>query len=200
MHPRRLSTLILGFWLGASLLMTWVATDNFGSVERALKRATKSAEEAIAGIGPETTRTLLRYHSSEQNRRYFLYWGLAQMALGIALALVLLFATNGNTVTMILAAGMLASTGVQRFFIAPQMIEIGRALDFASIDEYREERRAFWNYHRAYTIVELAKLGCGAALALRLLLSSGGSGRRRRSRLDAEIDFVNDPNHSHVDR
>jgi len=101
---------------------------------------------------------------------------------------------------MLLMGGMLVAAAVQLFLINPQMIEIGRALDFASIDEYREERRAFWNLHRAYSIVEVAKIFCGVLLAAKLLFSRNSGRKRRRSRVEAEIDLINDPNHSHVDR
>lgn len=200
MHSRRLSTLLLGVWLGASLFMTWVATDNFASVERALKPTAKAAEAATNEIGVDRTRALLRYHSSEQNRHYFTRWGWAQLGLGLVLALVLLFATSGNTVAMLLVGGMLVGSAVQQFLIAPQVVEIGRALDFASVDEYREERRAFWNFHRSYSIVEVAKLVCGFALAGKLLFSRNSGRKRRRSRVEAEIDLINDPNNSHINR
>ena len=179
--------------------MTWVATDNFASVERALKPTAKAAETAMQQIGVERTRELLRYHSSEQNRNYFNRWGWAQLGLGLLLALILLFATNGNLVSMLLVVGMLGTVVVQQFLITPQMIEVGRALDFASIDEYREERRAFWNYHRAYSMIEVAKLVCGSALAMKLLFSKNSGRKRRRSRVDAEIDLINNPDHSHID-
>lgn len=198
MHSRRFSMLLLGIWLGAGLLMTWVATDNFDSVDRAMKPATKVAEQAVNDIGVERARAFLRYHSSEQNRQYFRTWGAAQLFLGVFLLVVVIFATNANKLMTGLAGGLLAISALQYFLVTPRIIDLGRALDFANVDEMRDERRGFWNYHRAFSYMELAKFGIILFVAGRLVVSSGE--RRKRRRRSYELDMIDDAEDSHVNR
>jgi|RhiMetdeSRZDD1v2_1073273.scaffolds.fasta_scaffold598184_1 hypothetical protein len=190
--------LLLGLWLGAGLFMTWVATDNFDSVDRAMKPATKVAEQAVNDIGAERARVFLRYHSSEQNRFYFRQWGLVQLVLGVFLLVVVLFATNASKLMTSIAGAILAITGLQHFLVTPSIIELGRALDFANVDEMRDERRGFWNYHRAYSYMELAKFGMMLFAAGRLVVSSGE--RRKRRRRSNELDVVDNTENRHVNR
>ena len=190
--------LLLGIWLGAGLLMTWVATDNFDSVDRALKASSKLAEQAVNDIGPERAKVFLRYHSSEQNRNYFRMWGVVQLVLGIFLLLVILFATNANKLLTVITLGLLSISALQHFLVTPRIIDLGRALDFANVDEMRDERRGFWNYHRAYAYMEMAKFGILLVLAGNFIVSSGE--RRKRRRRSHELNMIDDAEDSHVNR
>lgn len=190
--------LLLGIWLGAGLFMTWVSSDNFDSVDRALKASSKMGEQAVNDIGFERARVFLRYHSSEQNRNYFRQWGLAQLVIGVFLLIVVLFATNANKLMTALAAGLFAISALQYFLVTPRIIDLGRALDFANVDEMRDERRGFWNYHRAYSYMELGKFAMMLLVAGRLVVSSGE--RRKRRRRSNDLDMIDDAENSHVNR
>jgi len=190
--------LLLGLWLGAGLFMTWATADSYDSVDRALKPVTRSGEQALNDIGVERARVFLRYFAAEQNRYQLRQWGLAQLVLAVFLLLVLLFATNGNKWMLALSAGMLAAVILQQFAIRPRVIELGRALDFASVDEMRDERRSYFNYQKGDSYLEFGKITMLLVIGGRLIVSSGE--RRKRRRRSGEVDAVDNTENGHVDR
>ena len=162
MHTRRLAALVLGLWLGCGIFMGWVATHNLTSVQQIISHPRKEFQ-------------------GELNRHYFRWWELVQIVVGFGLGLLLLFATNGNRLVMTLVTGMVAIVVVQHLTITPQILELGRGLDFLPPGEISKERAAFRNYHGFYSTLELVKLLAGLGLAARLLYSSP-SHRRKRSK------------------
>ena len=197
MNTRRLSVLLLGAWLACTLLMTWVAVYNSESAELTLKHPSDRIQREMRDIGLERTRTLLHFHSAELSRHFFVYWEMTQFGLGAALAITLLFATNGNRLTMALSTAMIVIVVIQHFTMTPQILELGRGFDFASPDEMIDERRSFAAYQSFYSAGEILKWVLGAALAGRMLLSDGSASRRRIRR---KIDVINDADYGHVDR
>jgi len=198
MHSRRFSMLLVGIWIGAGLFLMWMLQDQFTTVDRALKPTTRVGEQAVNDIGVERARVFLRYHAAEQSRSYLYMWGLGQLVLGGFLLVVLLFATNANKLMTGVGLMLLALSALQHFLMMPRITELGRALDFANVDEMREERRSFWNYERAYSYVDLAKFGMLLLVAGRLVVSSGE--RRRKRRKSSELDVIDNAQHGHVDR
>ncbi len=197
MHTRRLCSLLLGAWLAGSLFMVWVATHNLGNVDPMMANPGMQAQRHIRDIGPDRVRMLMRFQAGELNRYYFETWEVAEIILGIVLAVTLLFATNGNRLMMALAGGMIAIPLIQHFTITPQILELGRGLDFATPDQMQAERQSFWGYHNFYSMLEIVKIALGFGLAARLLISMGNStGRRRRS--SSKIDSIDDANDGHV--
>jgi len=196
MRAKRLATLLLGAWLGAGLFMSWVAASNFDSVDSVIKSSAGRMQFEVKEIGSERLRMILRHHSGEQNRHYFSQWEWIQLLLGAILAVLLLFETNANRVIMAMSLLMLAITAIQHFTITPQIIEIGRSIDFSSSEDMVPERQVFWNYHRAYSVLEVLKLGAGFVLSLRLLYGTSRTSKRRRRK---KVDSVDDADHSHVD-
>jgi hypothetical protein len=168
---RLMALFLLGAWLGSNLFLAWVATENFASVDRALKPATQRAKAALDKIGEEEARALLWYHSSHQNRSYFVNYGYAQLAAAVLLALVLLGA-KGSRFALGLCGAMLVIQVIQQFAIVPPMLELGVKLDFAGPPEMTLEREAFRGYHRVYGFLEAGKLAAGAALAARLMIGA----------------------------
>ena len=167
MHFRRLAALLLGAWLGGSVFMDMVATQNFRSVDRLLAAPPAQVAERIQALGGhDAARVFLRYQVSEQNRWYFESWERAQIVLGAALFLVLVFGAVPNRLTLLLVLLMLAMVLVMRFFLTPEIIRLGRAADFAPA----ADRTRFWTFHGMYSAGELIKLGLGIVLGVRLLL------------------------------
>jgi hypothetical protein len=180
--------------------MIWVATANFRSVDLVLTSDHPKAQSEISTLGPDRARALFRYQVSEQNRGYFHRWELAQLALGAALVVVLL-ASSENRLGVALAGAMVVLVALLHFFITPEVTAIGRAIDFTTLEQMPAERARFWNYHRAYSGLELVKLGLGLALGVRLLWSA----RRPKLRgsdasLTQQVHPVDHANHTHVDR
>src|SRR5579864_4498043 len=130
MHYRRFACLLLGTWLTGGLFMAMVATQNFRSVDRLLAKPAAPAAQSINKLGHESARTLLRYQVSEQNRWYFQTWEMAQLALGGLLLVLLLFGSTEGALTLLLPVLMLVIALVQAFALTPEIISLGRVIDF----------------------------------------------------------------------
>src|SRR5256885_14014321 len=97
---KNLALLLVGAWIAGTLIMFFVATEIFRTVDRILESPTPEAAPYLAtppgaAVSPAVqnsampkgargVRPLLRHLSSELNRHYFYSWGLAQIALGAA--------------------------------------------------------------------------------------------------------------------
>lgn len=130
MHSRRVACFLLGIWLGAAILMAWVATENFRSVDRLLAKPSPAALLSLKTLGPAGARMLLRYQASEQNRWLFEAWGTVQLIGGSGFFLFLLFGTREGKYPLILVLVMLAVVLLQLFLLTPAMISLGRLVDF----------------------------------------------------------------------
>lgn len=184
MHVRRLSMLITGVWLGLTLAMLFVATENFRAVDRLLAAPAPEAAKALEKLGPEVPRQVLRHFSSELNRYYFDWYGIAQIVLAAVLLLNLLFATNGNKWMLGLSVAVLVIAIVERSVLFPEITYLGRLMDFAAPDAEMAVRARFWNYHKYFSALEVLKLVlllivCGKLLAR-------GETRRRGQRQPSE--------------
>jgi hypothetical protein len=206
-HTRRLASLILGAWLGGSVFMIVVASRNFAIVEEVLATENRQAAIQIELLSPEGARMFLRHLAGEMNRYFFQLWGKSQIALGALLFLTLIFATNGHRYVLALTALMVGLAAVMHFRLTPEIVGIGRAIDYVPIEHASPDRIEFQKYHRLYVVLELSKLAVGALLGAWLLVNSrAGEGtlRRRRSRRELKIgdqvEAVDDADHSHVDR
>lgn len=174
MHFRRLICFLLGIWLGGSFFMTMVAIQNFRSVERLLLRPAPRAAEQIRSMGYAEARAFLRYHASEQNRWFFRTWELAQLVIGGAVFAIVLFGSQETKATLLLCLLMLMAVAVERLVLTPEIVALGRVIDFVPPQESSPERGRFWLFHSTYSAVELAKWLLGFVLAGKLIL-----GRRR---------------------
>lgn len=197
MSSRRIAVFLLGFWIGCTLFMGWVATHNITSVDPILKQSDRHLQREIKDIGYDRVKSLLRFEAAELNRHYFYYWEWVQLLLALITAVVLVDATNGNKFTMVAMTGILLLLLVQHFLVQPEVVELGRGLDFAATDQMLDERRAFRTYHTYYSSIEVIKLVLLGIVSVRMLLH-GSSGKRRRR--TAKVDVVDNPDNSHVDR
>lgn len=175
MHSRRLAALLAGAWLAGSVFMDVVATENFRSVDRLLAAPSPQAAERIQTLGGhDAARAFLRYQVSEQNRWYFNMWERAQIGLGVLLFLSMLFGTRPDRILLLLTLVMLAVVLLMHFFLTPEIVRLGRAIDFVPHGVPSGDRTRFWTFHGAYSASELVKLAVGLALAVVLV-------RRRRA-------------------
>ena len=164
--------------------MAMVATQNFRSVDRLLTRPAAPAAQQLDKLGLTPARTLLRYQVSEQNRWYFETWGIAECAIGLTLLLVLLFGSTETTFTLLPALLMLLIALVQRFALTPEIVALGRVIDFIPVSQAPPERSRFWIMHHAFTGLELFKWVLGFFLTTRLLF------RRKRKGSDRDLDLI----------
>jgi len=177
MKIRNFACWLLGAWMAGSLFMIMVATQNFRSVDRLLA-APGGAGARIEQMGSAEARTFLRYQVSEQNRWYFETWEKAQLALGAAFLAVVIAWGGLRERWMVgaLALAMLALVLVERFYLTPEIIRLGRLIDFVPQAASSPERDTFWKFHNAYSSVELVKLAIGFFLSARIGLGRSASG------------------------
>ncbi len=179
------------------LFMGWVAIHNIGSVDPILKQSDRQLQREIKDIGYDRVKTLLRFEAAELNRYFFHKWQWVQLLLAIIVTIVLLDATSANKLTMVLMAGILLMVLVQHFLIEPEMVELGRGLDFAAADQMLDERRAFRTYHTYYSSIEVIKIAMISLISVRMLLHGSSGKRRRRS---GKVEMVDDADNGHIDR
>jgi hypothetical protein len=180
MHFRRFACFLVGIWLTGGLFMAMVATQNFHAVDRLLAKPAVPAAVELNKLGPVAARALLRYHSAELNRLYFETWENAELAIGLVLMLVLLFGSDESKWTLSLPLAMLTIALVQRFVLTPEIVALGRIIDFVPVSPPTEERNRFWVLHGVFTSLELLKWVLGLLLTARLVF------RRRRRPHEAE--------------
>ena len=168
MNIRHFACWLLGAWIAGSLFMILVATQNFRSVDRLLA-APGGAGARIDQMGRAEARTLLRYQVSEQNRWYFETWETIQLGLGATLVAVAWPGLSERRVFAVLAAAMFALLLLERFYLTPEIVRLGRMIDFTPLATPSPEREIFWRFHTAYSTVELMKLALGVFLSARLI-------------------------------
>ena len=195
MNSRRVACFLLGIWMGAGLLMAWVAAESHSSVDRVMARPHPVATAQFKEIGRADARLLLRYQVSEQIRWYFETWEVAQIIMGALFFFFVLFATREDKFALFLILLMIGGVLVQRFMLTPGMISLGRMIDFVPPDAPSGDRTQFWVMHSWYWGAELGKWLLGLALAARLM--SHRSGRSGNSR--QEFNMVDKANHRHID-
>jgi hypothetical protein len=164
---------LVGVWLAGTILLAFVATQNFATVDRILSQPTPQAAARLSVLPHETMRPLLRHLSSELNRLYFFAWGIAQIVLGIVVMVLLL--ALGRRADAVLAAVMLAIANVQLLWMTPRITEIGRALDFVPRNPLPPSAAPlmsqFWQLHAAFTGSDLVLMALGLVTAWRLCFS-----------------------------
>jgi hypothetical protein len=162
--------------------MDLVVTENFRSVDRLLARPAPQAAQQLDKLGSSMPRMLLRYQVSEQNRWYFETWGIAAAILGAALLMVLLFGSTETNFTLLLALLMLLIAIVQRFALTPQMVALGRIIDWVPAGDPSPERSRFWMLHNAFVGLDIVNWMLGFFLTGRLLF------RRKKRGMDPDAE------------
>jgi hypothetical protein len=172
MHRYRIAAFLTGCLILGSLFMIFVATQNFGTVDRVLAAPPHEAAPMFQTLGPENARLLLRYLAGEENRLFFNSWELAQIALGVLLTVVLLLAIK-NRLLAGLAGAMLILALFQHFRVTPEMIALGRLVDFGG-GSGSAAYSQFWRLHGLYGVLEVVKLVLLAVVAGLLLFGRCG--------------------------
>jgi hypothetical protein len=175
--------------------MAWVATENFRNVDRLLSHDNPTATLRLKPLGQEA-RLTLRYQASEINRGLFERWEGAQIVFGILFFFVMLFGSREDEFVLLGVLLMLLLTAAQRFFITPELIALGRTIDFVPLDAVSPDRQKFWVTHTAYSGIEGVKWLLALALTGRMVLSRKRSGRSRDSR--RQVNSVDKPDYRRV--
>ena len=144
----------MGLWLMGTVSMAIVATQNFYTIDRLFETQPNPAfTAALDKLGRAEARHLLRYLSSELNRLYFQYWDLAQLAIGILVLWLVVKLPGARKAKW----GIVAMLGIVLFLmllITPQILSVGRSLDFVPRDPPPARLRTFGLLHAAYTVLD----------------------------------------------
>ena len=172
MKIRYLTAWLLGAWISGSLFMIMVATQNFRSVDRLLAEP-RTAVGRIEQLGRDAARTFLRYQVSEQNRWYFETWEQIQLALGGVLLVIAFTGLREQRSFPLLVTAMVALLALEHFYLTPEIVRLGRLIDFVPQAASSQERDLFWRFHGAYSAIELTKLALGFFLSFRIVSAPG---------------------------
>jgi hypothetical protein len=124
----------------------------------------------VARIGRSDARDLLRYLSSELNRLFFQLWNVTQFVIGALV--VWLLAANRSVAKA--RWGALAMFGIVVFeivWLTPQIISLGRGLDFVPRDPAPPSLARFGIFHGLYLILEVLKLAIGVVVVYWIMRS-----------------------------
>jgi hypothetical protein len=164
---RRLAALLLGAWLGGSILVDVAATENFNTIDPFLQTpGNVSASAELNRIGRDQARLLLRRNAGEENTWIFGNWERIEVALAGVLFLVLLFGERPQKLSLALCLLMVAVVAGQHFYLQPQIADLGRKIDYLPASDPLSIR--FWNFHGIYAGSEIAKIVLGILFAARL--------------------------------
>jgi hypothetical protein len=158
---RRVSALLLGAWLGASILTDIAVTQNFQTVDRFL--------QTPGNAGHAGERAILRRNAGEENNWIFLNWERVEFAIGGVLFLLLLFGDEPRKVMLTLSLVLLAIVAVEHFLLTPWITDLGRIVDNLSATD--PQYKQFWMLHGFYSGLDIAKMLAGFVLAARMVIA-----------------------------
>jgi len=164
-----ISIAILSLWVGWTLFMWFAATRSFRTADRVLKSSPPQFSRIVQSLGPEKTREVLRYLASEINRTYFRAYGRGQIVLGSLLLALVWLKTPRDTFSLAMVAGMFFIVVVLTLGVMPQIIALGRNIDFLPRSPAPPDYQRFWKLHAIFTGLDGAKLLAGLVLLVRLI-------------------------------
>lgn len=166
---RRLAALLLGAWLGASVLADVAVTQNFQTVDRFLQSpGSVSTSTVLRQIPRDRERFILRRNAAEENNWIFLNWERVQLVLGSLLFLLLLFGERPQWLMMAACGAMLLIVAGEHFFLTSLITDLGRKVD--DLPATDPQSREFWILHGVYSGLDILKMLVGLAFAVRLAI------------------------------
>lgn len=161
--------LVLGIWLGGSVILGAIVAYNFSGIDDLFDRNLKLQEHAGFQPGDVDAKksSLLWVHSSELNRVFFEVWNRAQLVLG-GLAVLLAVLGRAGRLSILLLTTAAALVGLIHMVLEPQIVELGRQLDFLPRDPPPPMLEEFQRYHGIYFATESLRFGlvCFATLLI----------------------------------
>ncbi len=152
--------------------MDVTAVGNFHAVERFLADPGIPAAQLIHSAGHENIRVLLRRAAGEANGWLFEQWEWIQLVTALALLLVFIFGSRPPKIPIGLCLLMMILVLIERFALSPNIVRLGRIIEFLPAGPQMPDRVSFGVYHGAYSILEIAKLVAGFAIAGILIIRS----------------------------
>jgi hypothetical protein len=170
---RRIAAIVLGGWLGAGTFADFAVTQNFQTVDRFLASPGSNViAMELEKIGADRERPILRRNAGEENGFLFRGWETAELAIGAAVIGLLLVGGKRSGLVLSPAVLMLLIVVAQRFYLSPEVTDLGRRIaDLSAADPRGPQLNSqFWTAHGIYSGLEIFKLLLGAFLAVLLVL------------------------------
>ncbi|MGH7429709.1 MAG: hypothetical protein ACREJ4_15325, partial [Candidatus Methylomirabilaceae bacterium] len=148
---------LVGGWIVGSLILGAVATQNFRMIDRLLSAPSPELSSAIAPVGQDESRTILRHVASELNRHYFRAWGFIQLAFGVVLvvgALGLKPIDRAGAIGAMAVVALVVALMILNWLLVP----LGRGLDFVPRTPAPPALARFSKLHLFYTSLDALKL------------------------------------------
>jgi hypothetical protein len=143
---------------------------NFAAVDRFLAApgGTSTVTE-VNRVTRTTTRFLLRRNAAEENAWIFENWEWIQIFFAAAYFFLILLGDRHSEAALLMVLGMLAIVIIQRFYLSPEVISLGRELaETTNIQDNAMDAR-FGLFHGLYSGSEILKLLLGLTLGIRLI-------------------------------
>ncbi|MHB8652791.1 MAG: hypothetical protein ACYDA9_02825 [Terriglobia bacterium] len=165
-----MATAVLGIWIGITLFMWFAAGKSFSTVDRVLQSQNPQYLKITKPLSPADARELLRNVAAEINRTLFGVYGWAQVVLGAVLLALLLRQTPRDSFAIAITCTMLVFVLILTLVITPQILIVGRSLDFVPRQPAPPELARFGMLHGAYTALDGIKLLAGLGLVVRRIM------------------------------
>ncbi len=190
---------VLGLWLAGIGMVAYVASLSLRTVESVMTVPPHEASKWIDVLGKEKVRTLLLHGSLEVNRSLFEFWGNVDLVICGFLFVAVVMNKSGKVLIILTSVLLLLGTA-STFLLTPQMIAVGRQLDFRVVSlQPPPEIVQFAALQKMYFGVGLVRILIAGTMVALLLHRSERGARVRRSRLD-EVDTVNDAENRGINR
>ena len=198
MHSRRMISFVLGLWMAGIAAVTYVTSLSQRTVSSVMAIPPHEANKWIDVLGAEKMRIMLVHGSAELNRGVLEFWGNADLIVCLFLFVAVVMNKSGK-VLIILTAVLLLLGAASGFLLTPQIVAVGRQLDFRVVFPVPPAVAQFAALERMYYGLAITRTLIVATMVALLLHRSGRSSRVRQSRLD-EVDTVNDADHRGIYR
>jgi hypothetical protein len=170
--------MILGMWLGASILANVFPVINMASVDRFVAEPGSAATTAqVRQTGAKAARFLLRRYASEQNAWVLTLWEGAEIALAIGLFCLVALGERPPRSAFVLIPAMLVIVLLELLILTPHLASAGR-----DVEEFQASKllndpslSGFRAFQGIYAGAEFLKLLMGCGLAAQLMVRRDGS-------------------------
>jgi len=173
--------------------MALVVVQNLHSSGLVTNSPVEPVTRMIKTLGQDQMTLLLRHQAAQQTRNLYYVWEQVQIALGLLLGACLYFATQKRMFSLVLCCVMLSLVMFQFWAITPELGYRGREMDFPISGADPSGMVRVLLLYQVLVVTEGLKLIVGGVLASYLFVL-------RTSRKRRQIDLVDDPDHSHIDR
>jgi len=181
--------------MGCSFFMAFVVLQNLHSVAPLMNAPPAPVANMIKTLGPDQVTLLLHHQALEQNRNIVYAWEQVQIVLGLSMGGCLYFATQKRLLSLVLCGIMLSLVLFQFWAITPEMAYRGRETDFPPGSTSSAVMMRVYLLYQMLVMTEVLKLVVGGVLASYLFAF-----RTSRKRSRSELEAIDNPHHSHVDR